>query len=144
MRKEPIPVDRYVVKSDTPSPVGRRVRERHHVVDTKTGETVDSYKSKRAATMDAAHRNGVSANAERIRYAVTCEGADGVRGLASRNLKDTWGEAVLHLSAMVANNTRETLVSAYGERGVQTLAVREVACYANGDPKGVYFDDNVT
>jgi hypothetical protein len=51
------PPKRFVVHSTPPSSVGRRVVDPHRVVDTTTNSTIDSYSSKRAATMHAAYLN---------------------------------------------------------------------------------------
>jgi hypothetical protein len=48
---------RFYVHTVLPSPVGRKLRTPHLVIDRTTGSTVDEYASKRAATMDARERN---------------------------------------------------------------------------------------
>lgn len=49
-------VDRFYVR-DLGRGITRDVRDRYEVVDTQTSQIVDSYKSKRAADMDAKQRS---------------------------------------------------------------------------------------
>lgn len=48
---------RFIVKTTEYFGIGRKPQNPHAVVDTVTGETVDEYHSKRAASMDAKDRN---------------------------------------------------------------------------------------
>jgi hypothetical protein len=57
MPNAPRPPKRFVVHSTPSTPVGRTVADPHHVVDTTTNSRIDSYSSKRAATMHAAYLN---------------------------------------------------------------------------------------
>jgi hypothetical protein len=80
------------------------------------------------------------------RYVVTHVGGDGLRtlshGAQGRNTYAEKCEAILALSAMLANNSRSTLESRYGKRGAETFEVRACECWvAHFDPCAVYFDD---
>jgi hypothetical protein len=78
------PPPRFVVQSVRYFGIGRKPSTPHAVVDTTTNETVDEYKSKRAAAMDARDRNEAArvqqVNDVRLRLdARRSEARDGVR-----------------------------------------------------------------
>jgi hypothetical protein len=95
-------------------------------------------------------RNGRLGRESRARvvrqmFALTFVNRDGVRTLMKANQGrhhfDEREAAQAALDALVANNKRETLAEVWGEQAVDTLAVREVACYAHGDAIGIFFDE---
>lgn len=73
------------------------------------------------------------------RWAVTCVGSDGLRTLVypnqGRNFKHTKEEAERWLAAFVGKHRKRL---AHGRP--ETLEVRPVSCYLNGDAVGIYFD----
>lgn len=58
------PPPRFIVKTTRYCGIGRRPQHPHAVVDTLTNETVDEYRSQRAATMDARDRNDAATAAQ--------------------------------------------------------------------------------
>ena len=78
---------------------------------------------------------------ERMRWAVTyLDSKTGLRTLAyaaqGRNLHDSEADARAWAEAVGPSLCERVL-----HVPLSALAVRPVACYGNGDPKGIYFDD---
>ena len=55
-----------------------------------------------------------------------------------RCMKATREEAETALRNLLANNSRERLVSVFGEQAIGTFRVDSFDCWDHGDPKGIY------
>ena len=79
----------------------------------------------------------------KIMYAITHKHRNGFRTLSfanqGRNHFNTREEAVNRLKAMLLNNSKDTLISVYGN--IDSFEVRPIECYDHGDAKRIYFDD---
>lgn len=74
-----------------------------------------------------------------IRFAITHVAKDGNRTLSDhaqgRYMYATHHEAAQHLSDILSANSKEKIANVFGPNALKTLAIREVECWDNGDPK---------
>lgn len=85
-----------------------------------------------------------------IRYVMTHTNREGDRVMSaparqSRYTHATEAEAQQEIQDTLANSSRDTLISVFGEQALKTFEVRPVPCWrmkdgSLGDPKTSYFD----
>lgn len=82
---------------------------------------------------------------EKVLYNVSCVGKNGLRVLFGANqgryMHETREGAETFLAAMMTNTGEDRLVDIMGEQARGTFRVDAFSCYASGDARGIYVDD---